>query len=257
MLIEERLEELLKVVNEKRSLTVTEACKIFNLSRDTVRRDFIRLSQMGLVMRSHGGIISTKNTIYEYASKVDSALLQHMDKKQAIARRAMTLIGEGDSIILDGGTTTYQIAKLLGSFSSLTVLTYGLNIAFELAKYEKISTIVFGGILSHQAMAILGPDAIAMIHNYHADKLFLAANAVTLEKGLMTPNRLQADVKRELIKIANELIVVVDSSKVNKTALFAFCSLNDVSTFIIDKEADPQFTRQLEDRGVKVLLAGD
>jgi DeoR/GlpR family transcriptional regulator of sugar metabolism len=255
MLIEERLEELLKVVNDKMSLTVNEACKIFDLSRDTVRRDFIRLSNMGLVMRSHGGIISKKNIIYEYAGKVNSQLQQNVNKKQAIARRAVSLIAEGDSIILDGGTTTYQIARLLGGFSNLTVLTYGLNIAFELAKYEQISTIVFGGFLSNQAMAILGPDAIGMIHNYHADKLFLAANAVTLEKGLMTPNRLQADVKRELIKIANEVIVAVDSSKVNKTALFAFCSLNDASSFIIDKDADSAFIRQLEDRGVKVLIA--
>ena len=73
MLIEERLEGLLKVVNDKRSITVRDACRIFNLSRDTVRRDFIRLSEMGLVMRTHGGIVSRKNAIYEYASRVDSA----------------------------------------------------------------------------------------------------------------------------------------------------------------------------------------
>ncbi|MBN1506574.1 MAG: DeoR/GlpR transcriptional regulator, partial [Sedimentisphaerales bacterium] len=225
MLIEERLEGLLKAVNDRRSITVQEACRLFNLSRDTVRRDFIRLSEMGLVMRTHGGIVSRKNAIYEYASRVENALVQNHGQKEAIARRAVALISQGDSIILDGGTTTYEIAKLLGEYTDLTVLTYGLNIAFELAKYEHISAILFGGILSRQAMAILGPDSIAMIRNYHANKLFLAANAVTLDKGLMTPNRLQADVKKELVKIANEVIVVADSSKINKTALFAFCAL--------------------------------
>lgn len=256
MLIEDRLEKLLKAVNDRKSITVMEACRIFDLSRDTVRRDFIRLSNMGLVMRSHGGIVSRRNAIYEYGLKADNVVLQHHDKKEAIARHAISLISEGDSIILDGGTTTHEIAKLLGNFTNLTVLTYGLNIALELAEHERISTILFGGIISKQAMALLGPDTVAMIRNYHADKLFLAANAVSLEKGLMTPNRLQADVKKELIKIAREIIVVADSSKIDKTALFAFCSLSDVSAFIIDTNADPDFIRQLEDTGTKVMLAG-
>jgi DeoR/GlpR family transcriptional regulator of sugar metabolism len=91
--------------------------------------------------------------------------------------------------------------------------------------FSPVSTILFGGIISRQAMALVGPDTIAMIRNFHADELFLGANAVTPEKGLMTPNRLQADVKKELIKIASEVIVVADSSKIDKTALFAFCPL--------------------------------
>ena len=104
-------------------------------------------------------------------------------------------------------------------------------------------------------MAVLGSDAAAMIRNYHGDKLFLAVNAMTIEKGLMTPNRMQADLKKELLKITNEVIVVADSSKINKTALFTFCSINDISVLITDAEADQEFLEEFKNRNIKVFIA--
>jgi DeoR family fructose operon transcriptional repressor len=255
LLIEERLEEILKIVNERGSITAKDAGKILDVSNDTIRRDFIRLAKMGLVLRTHGGILSKKNAIYEYGSRINDTLMNHHDKKEAIAHKALSLIHNDETIILDGGTTTFEIAKLLGTFENLTVLTYGLNIAHETSQYDHISTIIFGGIISKKSMAVLGPDAVAMIKNYHADKLFLAANAMTPEKGLMTPNRMQADIKKELIKISNEVIVVADSSKINKTALFSFCSFDEINAFITDKEADPQFLNWLSNRNIDVMKA--
>ncbi len=255
LLIEERLEEILKIVNSKGSITAREASRVLDVSNDTIRRDFIRLADTGLVLRTHGGIISKKNAIYEYAARVRDRAINNREKKLSIAREAIKLIDEGDTIILDGGTTTYEMAKLLGSFRDLTVLTYGLNCAYESSQHENISTIIFGGIISNQSMAALGPDAVNMIRQYHGDKLFLAANAMTIGKGLMTPNRMQADIKRELIKIANEVIVVADSSKINKTALFTFCSFEDITTLVIDENAESHFTHELEQRGISVLIA--
>jgi DeoR family fructose operon transcriptional repressor len=255
LLIEERLEEILKIVNQRGSITAKEACAILNVSNDTIRRDFIRLANMALVQRTHGGIISKKNAIYEYATRTSDLALNNREKKVSIAQEAIKLINEGDTIILDGGTTAYEMAKLLGVFHNLTVLTYGLNSAYELAQHENNPTIIFGGIISNQSMAILGPDAVNMIKHYHADKLFLAANAMTIGKGLMTPNRMQADIKKELIKIANDVIVIADSSKIDKTALFTFCSFEDVSTLVTDKNAGEHFIRELKQQGIRIIIA--
>jgi DeoR/GlpR family transcriptional regulator of sugar metabolism len=255
LLIEERLEEILKIVNHKGSITANDACAILKVSNDTIRRDFIRLSQMGLVLRTHGGIVSKKNAIYEYGLKTGDKNLNNHDKKASIAKQAVSIIHNGDTIILDGGSTTLEIAKLLCNFQDLTLLTYGLDIAYETSRCENISTIIFGGIVNNRSMAVLGPDAVSMIRNYHSDTLFLAANAMNLEKGLMTPNRMQADIKKELIKIANKVVVVADSSKINKTALFAFCPLDNVSTLITDECADHRFVEELKNRGVEVIFA--
>jgi len=255
VLIEERLEEILKIVNKRGSITAKEACTVLDVSTDTIRRDFIRLSNMGLVQRTHGGIISKNNAIYEYAARARDRALNNRKQKESIAQEAVQLIHEGDTIILDGGTTAYEMAKLLGGFRNLTVLTYGLNCAYELSQHEHISTIMFGGIISNRSMAALGPDAVNMIRHYHADKLFLAANAMTIGKGLMTPNRMQADIKKELIKIAHDVIVIADSSKISKTALFTFCSFGDISTLVTDKNADEHFTRELEQKGIRVIIS--
>jgi DeoR family fructose operon transcriptional repressor len=211
---------------------------------------------MGLVLRTHGGIVSKKNAIYEYGFKTGDKNLNNHDKKVSIAKQALSLIRDGDSIILDGGSTTLEIARLLADFHDVTLLTYGLDIAYETSRYENISTIIFGGIVNKRSMAVLGPDAVGMIRDYHSDTLFLAANAMNLEKGLMTPNRMQADIKKELIKITNKVIVVADSSKINKTALFAFCSFDDISTLITDDSADLQFIEEVENRGIEVIRAG-
>ena len=144
MLIEERLEEILKIVNEKGSITAKGACTFLNVSNDTIRRDFIRLSNMGLVLRTHGGVISKKNAIYEYDEKIYDKTPDYYEKKILIAKKAVSLINNSETIILDGGTTTFVIAKYLGEIQNLTVLTYGLNIAYETTGYDNISTILFG-----------------------------------------------------------------------------------------------------------------
>jgi len=255
VLIEERLEEILKIVNEEGSITVNQAANKLNVSIDTIRRDFIRLNNKGLVKRTHGGIVSKQNTIYEYSTKKDISPINNMEKKIRIAKKASSLIADGDTIIFDGGTTTYELSKQLGPFQNLTLLTYGLNIACELTQTTDISIIIFGGMISKSSMAILGPDAVEMIKHYRGDKLFLAANAVDIEKGLMTPNRMQADIKKELIKIANEIIVVADSTKLHKTALFSFCNFDVISKFVIDSEADSEFIECLQDKGIDVIIA--
>ena len=254
MLIEERLEEILKIVNEEGSITVNKAANKLNVSIDTIRRDFIRLNNKGLVKRTHGGIVSKQNTIYEYGAKKETSSINNIENKIKIAKMASSLISDGDTIILDGGTTTYELSKCLNSFQELTLLTYGLNIACELSQNDSISTIIFGGIISNPAMAVLGPDAVEMIKHYRADKLFLAANAIDIEKGLMTPNRMQADIKKELIKIANEIIVVSDSSKFYKTALFSFCNFDVISKVVTDSRADSEFINSLKLKGIEVLL---
>jgi DeoR family fructose operon transcriptional repressor len=255
MLIEERMEELLKLVNAQGSLTVLEASTALQVSPDTIRRDFTRLSSKGLTKRTHGGIISRKNAIYEYTQAGSDTVTENLEKKQSIAEKAASLIREGESIILDGGTTTFEIAKRLEHFQQLTILTYGLNIACETSRHSHLSTILFGGIIQGDAMSALGPDAVYMIRHYHGDRLFLAANGVSLDNGLMTPNRMQADIKKELLLRTNQTIAVADSSKLGKTALFSFCQLDAIDLFITDDRADPAFITELNDRGINVLLA--
>jgi len=253
MFIEERLKKILKIVTEKNRLTVKEAKKILNVSEDTIRRDFDRLAHKNMVLRTHGGIMAHGSVLQETTFHERS--IQFLQEKKLIAQKAAALIDNSEIIILDAGTTTIQITNYLNNFSNLTVLTNALNVAIETVKYPHISTVIIGGMVNNNTLSIMGPDSVNICKNYHTDKLFLSVSAISVEKGLMNPNRLESETKKALIEISNEVIVVTDSSKIGKTALHSFCKIDDISTLITDEKADTEFVDKLEKRGIEVIIA--
>jgi DeoR/GlpR family transcriptional regulator of sugar metabolism len=252
MFIEERLNKILKLVQDKGRVAVTEASGYLEVSADTVRRDFSRLTEMGLVLRTHGGIMSKESVSFDPG--MTEKLVQHKNEKEAIAKKAASLISDSEIVIIDAGTTTERIVKYLPDNKNITVLTDALNVAVESTR-RKINTIILGGIIRNSTLCVTGPDAVEMIKHYHADKLLMGVSALSTSKGMMTPNRMEAEVKKELIKAANQVIVVADHSKLQKTALYSFGTLDDLAVLITDKEADPVVLQELQGREIEVLLA--
>jgi DeoR family fructose operon transcriptional repressor len=252
MFIEERLEKILGLVNEKGRVTVKEINQVLNVSADTIRRDFTRLAQKGLVLRTHGGIMSRESVSFDPG--MNEKVVQHQNEKEKIAELAASLVNNSDTVIIDSGTTTERIIKHIANRTDLTILTGALNIAVEAIK-RNITTIILGGIIRVSTLSITGPDAEDMIKHYHADKLLLAVSAISRTKGLMTPNRMEAEIKKEFMKRADEIIVVADHSKMGKTALYSFGSLEDVSVLVTDADSDHDFIKELRDLDIEVLIA--
>lgn len=253
MFIEERLEKILRLVSEKERLTVKEVSSILGVSNDTIRRDFTRLAKDNLVMRTHGGIISKSNVLFD--PSLEEKVIKHKEEKELIAREASSLITDSEVIVINAGTTTERIIKYLSNTKNLIILTSGLNIAIKAIKYDNITTIIIGGTVRSKTLSVVGPDSINMIKNYHADKLFAGISAISIKKGLMTPSRMEAEINQELIKIADEVIIVSDASKINKTSLYSFGTVEDISVFITDNNADIDFINDLKKRNKKVIVA--
>lgn len=253
MFIEERLEKILKIVNEKGKITVDDVLDVLKVSQDTIRRDFIRLYNKGLVHKTHGGILAKNSLIFDPG--LNEKVVQFQKEKELIGEKAASLVNDSDVIIIDAGTTTEKIIKNLVNKKNLTILTNALNIANEAVKLRDITTMIIGGTIRNSTLGIIGPDSIEMIRNYHANKLFLAASGISLGNGLMTPNRLEAEIKKELIKVSREIILVADSSKINKPSLFTFATIKEISIFITDNNADPAFIEELKDSDIEVIIA--
>lgn len=254
MFIEERLNKILHNVMMKKRLTVKGASQLLHVSMDTVRRDFDKLAKRNMVQRTHGGIIAL-DTIVLKEFTFNERKEKYQAEKMRIAEEAAKLIKNNDIIILDSGTTTLEITKYLRNFEQLTILTNSLNVAVESVKYPQHTTIILGGNLRTGTLSIIGPDTVNFCKNYHADKLFLSVSAISIEKGVMNPNRIEAETKKGLIEIANEVIVVTDSTKINKTALYSFGSINVMSTLITDKNSEEDFIRAVEKLGISVIIA--
>ena len=251
MFIQERMDQILKLIKERGRLSIKECCDLLNVSIDTVRRDFKRLSEAGLVLRTHGGAMLKENVGFDPSLNQKGIL--HHEEKEAIAKRAAQTVQDGETVIIDAGTTALRIVKYLSGRKDLTILTDGLNIAME-ATRRGLSTILVGGIVRNSTLCITGPDAVEMIRHYHADKLFLGVSAVSIAKGLMTPNRMEAEIKRALMDIADRVILVIDHSKAEKTSLYSFGPVQDIDMLITDEAADKTFIEELTGLNKEVIL---
>ena len=252
MFIEERLEKIMELVHQNRKVKVDDAMHVCNVSADTIRRDFTRLAKNDMVIRTHGGIMV--NTISMPYSSTSERQIKNKEAKELIGKKAAEFIPEGGTIAVDAGTSTVEVLSSLNAVQNLNLICYSLDIANEAMKYEHVTLMILGGIIRRKTASITGPDAVAMVSKLHADVLFLGANCFDSEKGLMTPGRMEAEVKESLISIADKVVLMADSSKLRKRAVFTFCPPENIDIFITDSGADKNFIEDIKKYGIETII---
>ncbi|MFZ5815962.1 MAG: DeoR/GlpR family DNA-binding transcription regulator [Bacillota bacterium] len=253
MFPEERRRVILERMKSGIAVKVSALSAEFGVSESTIRRDLRELEESGLLERTHGGALPAESTLAEptFAEKTD----QQLAEKRAIGAMAAGLVRDGDSVILDAGTTTLEIARALRDRRNLTVVTNAFHIAAELADSDGIHVIVTGGSVKGNTLALVGPVAERSLEEVHVDWAFVGTNGIDLEGGLTTPTQAEASVKRRMIRAARQAVVVADSSKVGKVAFATIAPLGDLYALITDHGADPNFVSELITRGMRVMLA--
>ena len=233
---EERKQQILALLKERSKITVPELCAAFDVSPVTVRTDLRDLEAAGLLRRTHGGAIPAEGAAYEPNSSAKEAA--HIEEKRRIARAAAAMVEHGDCIAIDTGTTTLELARCLAGRRGLTVVTNDLLIASTLeANLEGSSIILAGGTLRAGFHCTVGPVATASLAGINVDRAFLATNAFHPEKGFCTPDIAQAEVKRALLGMAGEAVMLMDASKLGKVSFYQFAGLSDVQRIITDSSA--------------------
>ncbi len=251
VLVAERQKKIVELVNERLSIRVTELSKIFSVTEETIRRDLEKLEKENLLMRSHGGAVSIEKDQGE-VSYLEREIT-NAEQKKAIAATAVRLIEPGDQIVLDASTTAWYVAKELPDMP-LTVLTNSIKVAIELSKKEQIKVISTGGTLLAQSLSYVGPLAERSLSMYHVNKAFLSCKGVHLERGLSDFNESQALLKKQMMEIADETILMVDSSKFGTRAFSRINPVSNLDCIITDSKIDEETKRDLEDKKVKLLI---
>ena len=211
MMAEERRTQILQIIRSAGRGRVNELAQRFNTSAVTIRNDLNELHQRGLVQRSHGGAVLPDTILRE--SPVHERLKTHSDEKRRIGAMAATLINNGETIILDSGTTTLEIARQIKKKPGLQVITNGVNIAAELLDARDVQVFIVGGTVRGESASISGYFTEEMFAQFSADKLFLSGAGCDLEFGISGANLEETMVNRAMIRIAREIILVADSSK--------------------------------------------
>ena len=171
-----RRSKILESIEEKGQLRVPELSERFGVSVVTIRNDLIQLEKKNLLIRTHGGAIKEKRVSFDFALSQKAEM--HTDEKLRIAKKAVEFIKDGDTIILDSGSTTQLIAKQIKNFKNITVLTNALNIVATLSDCKDVEIIIPGGMLRKKSLSLIGPIAEIGINNFYADKLFLGVDGV-------------------------------------------------------------------------------
>jgi DeoR family transcriptional regulator of aga operon len=251
-LTEERRREILDLTNRDGRVLVRELAKRFATSQVTIRQDLERLHSQGLLHRTHGGALPVRT-----GALLDPSLREkekaHRKEKQRIATAAKRLVREGQSVVLDSGSTTTAIARALRDLRQLTIITNAVNIAAELAG-TSIEVILTGGTLRENSFSLVGPLAEDTLRRLSADILFLGVDGFDIHFGLTTPNLLEAEVNRMMIKISRLTVVVCDSSKFGSRSLSLIAAPSAIQQVITDRGISKSDLSSLEDAGIETTV---
>jgi DeoR family transcriptional regulator, aga operon transcriptional repressor len=252
MLSEERRRATLELLQSDGRVLVRDLAKRFHTSLITIRKDLEFLHHQGQLVRTHGGALPVKT-----GALMDSSLQEkermHRPEKMRIAAAAARMIGTGQVIILDSGTTTTAIARSCRHSKNLTVITNAINIAAELAD-SQVEVILTGGVLRKNSFSLVGPLAEDTLRKLSADLLFLAVDGFDVNYGLTTPNLLEARVNRAMAESARRTIVVCDSSKFGRRSLSLILPTSAIHETITDKNILKRDLKALRDANVDLTV---
>jgi DeoR/GlpR family transcriptional regulator of sugar metabolism len=242
----------LELLQERGEVSVAELSRAAEVSDMTVRRDLEALERAGALRRVHGGAISAVSRSYEPPFALRAG--REVEAKQRIGRLAATLLSEGDTAVIDVGSTTLELARALRDAERLTILTPSLRVANELVDNAQIRLIVTGGAARPGELSLVGDVAERTFDELLADVVFLGVGGVD-KVGLTEFNLDDTRVKRAALKSARRCVALADATKLGRVAFARVCSLERVDVLITDSRADPAALEPIRDAGVDVLIA--
>ncbi len=247
----ERHREISMLTATHGRVEVSELASRFGVTTETIRRDLSELQDQRLLRRVHGGAIVWETDEFEPRLAVRQD--QHHDEKRRMSIRALEELPDTGTIIIDSGSTLARFAESVPHDINLRVVTNSLPIAQVLAEHNDAEVIVIGGKVRANTMAMVDADAIAAIEPYVVDTVFVSTDGLTAEKGLSTPYRQEAQLKRAMIARGRRVVALVDHSKFGKDQFVRFAEWNDIDVLITTVEADPETVELIEAAGTTVV----
>ncbi|WP_019615651.1 transcriptional repressor AgaR [Psychromonas ossibalaenae] len=248
----ERRTEIVSVVNRDGTARVEDLAAQFNVSSVTIRNDLSLLQKNGYVVRSHGAVIPGSGVLAELT--IQKKRRRNIGIKSQIGQEAAKLIESGNTVILDSGTTTREIASCLKSLENVVVLTNSLDVAMELTVAPGVEVLMSGGVLRKSALSFSGSQAEHSLKNYRFDKVFLGVDGFDLKAGITTHNEQEASLNRLMCEISEQVIVVTDSSKFGKRCCHMIRDLRNVGVLVTDAGISGDYLATLKEMNVEVII---
>lgn len=253
MIVEERRQKVLDLVTERGYVALAELANALDTSESTIRRDLDYWDEHGLIKRTHGGAVFRDDA--QGMPALEERTSREIEEKRQIAQAAAARIENGESILIDGGTTTLELARLLIG-RPLQIVTNSLPIAQLFASSRDTDLVILGGYVYPRTGVALGPLTIRMLADIHVHQLIMGVGGIAAE-GLFNSNLLLVETERAMIRSADEVVVLADHTKLGQKALTFLCDLADIDTLIVDKAITPAQRTLITEAEVRLIVAGE
>ncbi len=231
----ERRQKILEILHQSGKVRVNELSALFDISDVTIRMDLADLEAKGLLSRVHGGAVSSYKNYYNM--DMQQRMSANEPQKKAIAREIVEMIEENDTIMLNAGTTTLTVFRMIPAQMNLSIVTNSVAIALEAGANPNFNVVLLGGSVNAKHQFVYGDDAITQLNKYHADKLILSVDGITLDNGLTTFYDREVDLDKVMLSRSATKIIAADSSKLGRTAFAKICDINEADYIITNKES--------------------
>lgn len=252
MLPQERYQEIIKYLNQHKIIKIERMLDLFDISIETARRDLNHLEKEGIIKKIYGGATLIKKEDVEPATS--ERLARNISEKTAIGKKCAEYINDGDSVLLEVGTTVLQVAKALKDKKNLSIITNSIHVINELMN-TSFDIYIIGGKMRHGEGSISGAVSMFELENFHIEKAVLSAGGVTLEHGISDYNIEEVLVRKKVIEQANEVILVADSSKFGRDVLAHINPISSMDTIITDSNLQPEILDKFKKADINIVLA--
>ncbi len=249
----ERQDHIVKLVAERGRLTVPELSQLFDVSDATIRRDLATLAAQNLVQRVHGGVMRLQSVA---THEIPIVLRQktYVEEKERIGQATATLVKDGETLLLSGGSTGLCVARHLQGHHDLTIVTDSLLVVSELLQHDQHKVIMLGGTVDPEEQAVRGTLSRTVLAQLQVDKVIIGTKGISINRGLSAETPEEAELFRTYMSIGDHVIVVTDSSKFEQSALVQVVSLDAIHTLVTDTALDSETAEQIRERGIYLIM---
>lgn len=250
MLAAERRKRIIDLVHQDKRVLVSDLSRMFEVTEETIRRDLEKLEKDGILSRTYGGAMLNRHTNEDLPFVTRGAI--NTDIKRNIALKALELINDGDTLMVDPSSTSFEFLKLLGNKNNLTVITNSINILHEFAS-SGLNIISSGGSLRHRSLSLVGPVAHDTIQRYNVDIAVISCKGLDMERGITDSNEPECELKKYMLRQAEKVVLLADHTKFDKTAFTQLVQLNRIDVLITDRKPSDAWLKLLDEQNVEVL----
>lgn len=246
-----RINQIEDYVLNNDTVTLDKLTDVFNVSKNTIRRDIQELVERGNIKKVYGGVSINSNSLVPFNERQ----IKNSYPKNLIAKTASSFVKDGDIIFIDSGTTTLNMVDFLKDKNNLTIISNNLNFITTCVKYDNLNIISTGGTLIRKTNSFAGIDSLNLLKNYNINKAFMAATGVSLTNGITNSSPLEGEIKKTAVKKSNEVFVLADYSKFNVSSLITYCDLSDVDYLITDKVPPDEYVESIKKNKVNLIVS--